>query len=188
MLYFLPPATASLAERQSALDTAFVSVAPHVVTLDAGTAFVTLEGVVLSYARGTIITTLGPVANITIRNSTVSNGGGSGINVTGTGIVIEDSEVSGLAATAVEIRGGHHKTLERGDNLVKGNYIHTYARWFRTCEYCTVLDSSLQLGAHVTVTLVTSQNMVAPSCLHADSRAMAHASLWLWDCLTPSHR
>ena len=128
MLYFIPPASAS----PGTLDSAFVSVAQHVVSMAAGTSFVTLEGISFSHARDTIVTATGPVANITIRNCTVSNGGGGGINISGTGIAIEDSVVFGLAGTGVEIRGGHHKTLERGDNLVRRNHIHSYARWFRT--------------------------------------------------------
>ena len=31
----------------------------------------------------------------------------------------------------MKIRGGHHKTLARGDNVVKDNHIHGYERWFR---------------------------------------------------------
>jgi hypothetical protein len=133
MLYFLPPASSVLAKQQSGLlHSAFVSVAQHVVSLAAGASFITFVGINFAHSRDTIIAGLGPVANITIRNCTISNGGGSGISLTGTGINIQDSEVFGLAATAVEIRGGHHQTLARGENLVKGNHIHSYARWFRT--------------------------------------------------------
>jgi hypothetical protein len=128
MLYFIPPASAN----QGALDSAFVSVAEHVVSMAAGTSFITLEGISFSHARDAIVTATGPVANITIRNCTVSNGGGGGISISGRGIAIEDSVVFGLAGTGVEIRGGHHTTLARGDNLVRGNHIHSYARWFRT--------------------------------------------------------
>lgn len=129
MLYFLPPqqpATAGSSDQQSALDSAFVSVAPHVLSIEAGTSFVTMEGISFAHARGTIITATGPVSNITIRDCTVSNGGGAGINMTGTGILISGTEVFGLAATGVEIRGGHHKSLTRGDNVIRGNYIHSY--------------------------------------------------------------
>jgi hypothetical protein len=129
MLYFLPPLEqpgldANVSGRHS-LDSAFVSVAPHVLSIEAGTSFVTLEGISFAHARGTIITTSGPVSNITIKDCTVSNGGGAGINMTGTGILISDTEVFGLAATGVEIRGGHHKSLTRGDNVIRGNYIHS---------------------------------------------------------------
>ena len=129
MLYFLPPASPASAKLQPA---AFVSVAQHVISLAAGTSFITFEGIDFAHSRDTIVAGLGPVANITIRNCTISNGGGSGVSFTGTGVCIEDSEVFGVAATAVEIRGGHHQTLARGDNLVKGNHIHSFARWFRT--------------------------------------------------------
>ena len=128
MLYFLPPQQPKVdanADRQNALDSAFVSVAPHILSFEAGTSFVSFEGISFAHARSTIITTSGPVSNITINDCTVSNGGGSGINLTGTGIVISNTEIFGLAATGLVIRGGHHKSLERGDNVIRGNYIHS---------------------------------------------------------------
>ena len=47
-------------------------------------------------------------------------------------MVVEQTEIFGVAGTALEIRGGHHRSLRRGDNIIRGNFLHHYARWFRT--------------------------------------------------------
>ena len=42
------------------------------------------------------------------------------------------AQVYGTAGTAVRIRGGQHESLARGGHVVQNNWIHHYARWFRT--------------------------------------------------------
>ena len=58
----------------------FISVADTVLKLQDGATFLTFEGLSFAHARGTIFTTdvNASVSNITVRNCTISNGGGGG--------------------------------------------------------------------------------------------------------------
>ena len=135
MLYFLPPSAADGDGQHADLSGGFISVADTVLKLQDGAAFLTFEGLSFAHARGTIFTTdvNASVSNITVTNCTISNGGGGGISIkVGRGVVVEQTEIFGVAGTALEIRGGHHRSLRRGDNIIRGNFLHHYARWFRT--------------------------------------------------------
>ena len=52
--------------------------------------------------------------------------------LSGSGNVVQNSRVYGQGGAAVDVRGGLHRSLTRGDNLVSGNEIFEYARWYRT--------------------------------------------------------
>ena len=113
-------------------DGAVVSVGQSVITLGAGTSFVSFEGLRVMYSRGTAITSLGPVANVTVTNCTVANTGAGGIGLVGSGVRVDGCEVTGTAAFGVVIKGGVRSTLTRSGNMVTGNEIHHTARFFRT--------------------------------------------------------
>ena len=132
MLYFIPPT--GMAE-SSDLSGAYVSVADSVLTLQDGSSFISFQSLQFAHSRGTIVKTApgASVSNITFTNCTISQGGGGGLSIkSGRGVVVEGTEIYGVASTALEIRGGHHRSLVRGDNIVRSNFIHHYARFFRT--------------------------------------------------------
>eukprot|EP01050_Picozoa_sp_SAG11_P022994 SAG11_NODE_4493_length_1875_cov_1.686374_1_plen_314_part_00 len=72
------------------------------------------------------------MSHISISGCKVSDGGCDGIGIIGDHILIEDTEVCGVAGTALHIRGGRHRSLTRARNIVRRNYLHHFARWFRT--------------------------------------------------------
>eukprot|EP01050_Picozoa_sp_SAG11_P013716 SAG11_NODE_1622_length_4561_cov_2.741820_1_plen_1115_part_00 len=131
MLYFVPPPPSGAAD----LSAGYISVADSVLSLQDGASFISFRGLRFAHSRGTIIQTApnASVSNITFTNCTISQGGGSGISIkSGRGVVVESTEIYGVASTALEIRGGYHRSLTRGDNIIRWNYIHHYARFFRT--------------------------------------------------------
>jgi hypothetical protein len=126
MLYFQPhsgqwPADGAMG--------AFVSVAPHVIDLQ-GASSVSFSGLRVEHARGTAIVGTN-ATSITFTNTTVANGGGGGIDLSGNGLLVDNCEVYGVGGTGLAIRGGLHRSLMRSNNLVRRNYIHHYARWTR---------------------------------------------------------
>ena len=130
LLYVHPPTPA--ARGAASADGAVLSMGQQVVTLGSGVAFVTFEGLRIGYSRDTAVKSLGPVANITIRNCTVANTGAGAIGLVGAGIEIAQTEVYGTAAFGITIKGGKRDTLQRSYNLIQGCEVHHTARLFRT--------------------------------------------------------
>ena len=136
MLFFLPPVGGG------DMSGGFVSVNRNVLTLRPGTQHVNFTGIHFAHSRNTIVQaggltgsgrrTNGTVSRITFSGCTVSDGGGDGISILGDNILLADTEVRGVAGTALNIRGGHHRSLMPARNVVRGNYFHHFARWFRT--------------------------------------------------------
>ena len=134
MLYFMPPPP-TLDRGAADLSGGYISVADSVLSLQDGASFISFRGLRFAHSRGTIIQTApnASVSNITFSNCTISQGGGGGLSIkSGRGVVVDTTEIYGVASTALEIRGGHHRSLVRGENIIRSNYIHHYARFFRT--------------------------------------------------------
>jgi hypothetical protein len=126
MLYFQPPArTWPPAPGSTALAGAFVSSAANLVVLQSGTKYVSFQGISWQHARSTVITSASAtVSHITIHGCTVANAGGGGIDLVGFHNVVRSNKVFNLGGTGVSIKGGLHRSLTRGDNLVTNNEIH----------------------------------------------------------------
>ena len=134
MLYFHPPAGA-WPPTQGASG-AYVSSASNLVILRNGTTHLTFQGISWQHTRSTVITTAtgAVVSDITIDSCTVANSGGGGISLIGYRNIVTDSKVFNIASTGISVKGGLHRSLTRGDNLVRGNEIHHYAQWYRTYQ------------------------------------------------------
>jgi parallel beta-helix repeat protein len=131
MLYFRAPQGA--VRDSDAVQGAFVSVAASVISFASNASFVTLKGLRLEHSRGSAVVAYGAVKHITISSCTISNTGTAGIEMVDcTNCLIEDCEIYGTAGFGINIAGGRHNTLRRGDNRIQGNDIHHYARWHRS--------------------------------------------------------
>ena len=128
MLYFRKPLTRA----PGGIHGAFVSVARSVISFASNTSAVTLKGLRLEHSRGSAVVAYGATSNITVSNCTIANTGASGIEfVNCTNCLITACELFGMAAVGINVAGGRHDTLRRGDNLIRDNLIHHYARWHR---------------------------------------------------------
>jgi hypothetical protein len=142
MLYFQPPAGTWPSQDDDIDDVAhdiearaFVSSARHLVMLRSGAEYLTFSGISFQHARSTVITSAGAtVSHITITGCTVANSGGAGVELIGFHNTVRDSEVFNLGGTGIALKGGLHRSLTRGDNLVTRNDIHHYAQWVRTYQ------------------------------------------------------
>jgi hypothetical protein len=135
MLYFQPPAGAwPPAAGSGALAGAYVSAASNLVVLGNGTSHVSFEGISWQHARSTAIVSADTVTHITIDGCTVANSGGGGIELVGFHNVVKGSQVYNVGGTGISVKGGLHRSLTRGDNLVTHNEIHHYAQWLRTYQ------------------------------------------------------
>jgi hypothetical protein len=137
MVYFIPPpqhvTNGSLHSTTGAPPTlpAFVSANASVLEFEPGAANLRFEGLQIAYSQRTTI--VGErVSNITVVNCSIFGAGGGGANLTGSGIRLLSNEISGIGGTALLIDGGNNVTLEKSNNLVHGNQLHNFARWFRT--------------------------------------------------------
>ena len=134
MLYFQPPVgTWPPNAGSKAASGAYVSSASHLVVLQNDTAHLTFHGISWQHTRSTVIATAtgAVVSDIKIDSCTVANSGGGGISLIGYRNVVTDSKVFNIAGTGVSVKGGMHRSLTRGDNLVRENEIHHYAQWYR---------------------------------------------------------
>ena len=131
MLYFQPPAgTWPPPAGSDALAGAYVSSATHLIVLQPGAEYISFKGISWEHARSTVITSNGaPVTHITIDGCTVANSGGGGIDLVGFHNTVSDSKVFNVGGTGVSVKGGMHRSLTRGENLVTRNEIHHYAQW-----------------------------------------------------------
>jgi hypothetical protein len=130
MVYFIPPSAEALSNGAPSLP-AFVSNASSVLILQPGAANLRFEGLQIAYSQRTTIVGHG-VSNISVVNCTIFGAGGGGANLTGSEIRLLSNEISGIGGTALLIDGGNNVTLERSGNIVHGNEMHDFARWFRT--------------------------------------------------------
>ena len=132
-LLFRRPAGAAATTGVPSIRGAFVSLTPSVISFADNTSMITVRGVRLEHSRGSAVAANGISSNITIQRCVVANTGASGIEMTDcTGCVVADSEVYGVAGYGINIAGGRHDTLRRGDNIVRNTSIYRYARWHRT--------------------------------------------------------
>eukprot|EP01052_Picozoa_sp_SAG31_P022810 SAG31_NODE_1835_length_7130_cov_6.218746_7_plen_861_part_00 len=128
MLYFRKPLTPAAGGTHGT----FVSVAQSVISFASDTSAVTLKGLRLEHSRGSAVVAYGAASNITVSNCTIANTGASGIEfVNCTNCLISGCELFGMAAAGINVAGGRHDTLRRGDNVIRDNRIHHYARWHR---------------------------------------------------------
>lgn len=134
MLYFQPPAGTWPANQ--AISGAYVSSSRNLLVLQNGTTHLTFQGISWQHTRSTVIAsaTGAVVSDITIDSCTVANSGGGGISLIGYRNVVKNTKIFNIASTGVSVKGGLHRSLTRGDNLVKGNEIHHYAQWYRTYQ------------------------------------------------------
>jgi parallel beta-helix repeat protein len=135
MLYFQPPAGSwPPPAGAGALEGAYVSSASHLVVLQDGTEHVSFRGISWQHARGTVIKSEGTVSHVIIDDCTVANSGGGGIELQGFFNVVRGSKVFNVGGTGVSVKGGLHRSLRRGNNVVTLNEIHHYAQWVRTYQ------------------------------------------------------
>ena len=71
----------------------------------------------------------GSVSHITIDSCTVANSGGGGIDLMGFHNTVSESKIFNVGGTGVSVKGGMHRSLTRGENVVTHNEIHHYAQW-----------------------------------------------------------
>lgn len=136
MLYFQPPAgTWPPPAGSDDLAGAYVSSAAHLVVLQTGAEWITFQGISWQHARSTVITSAGAtVSHIVVDGCTVANSGGAGIDLIGFHNTVSRSKVFNVGGTGVSVKGGLHRSLTRGGNLVTHNEIHHYAQWVRTYQ------------------------------------------------------
>ena len=130
MVYFIPPQHFNASGGAPTLP-AFVSANASVLELQPGVANLRFEGLQIAYSQRTTIVGA-RVSNISVVNCTIFGAGGGGANLTGNGNRLLWNEISGIGGTALLIDGGNNVTLERSGNIVHGNRLHNFARWFRT--------------------------------------------------------
>ena len=116
----------------------YVSSASNLVVLAEGASHVSFEGLSFQHARSTLLTSVqhptATVSHISVDGCTVANGGGGGIHLQGYGNSVTGSHVFNVGAAGVDVKGGLHRSLTRGGNVVHGNEIHHYAQWVRTYQ------------------------------------------------------
>lgn len=66
-------------------------------------------------------------SGIILRNCTVRNGVGQGINVNGTNITVDYCDIYNLGFAGVTLNGGNRQTLTKSGNTVSNSHIHNYA-------------------------------------------------------------
>ena len=66
-------------------------------------------------------------SGIVLRNCTVRNGVGQGINVNGTSITVDYCDIYNLGFAGVTLNGGDRITLTKSGNTVSNSHIHNYA-------------------------------------------------------------
>ena len=120
VLYFWPPDGADLA-------TAFAPTLRSLLELGAGTAYVSVRGMVFEGCEGTAISLKNTahcrIMAATIRNvGTYSSGGISIDGGTDNGVV--GCDLHDIGATAISLAGGDQKTLTSAGNFAENNYIH----------------------------------------------------------------
>ena len=124
-LYFYPPSGAFSPD-----DDILLSVLDHAVDLNGtrDTSFVHLS---ITAAKGHVVL-LNNTANVTVLNSTITNGGMSCLYLEGTASLVKGNAISGCGHCGVEVHGGDRYTLARGNLCVVGNAISSYSRVKRT--------------------------------------------------------
>ncbi len=119
-LYFWPPDGADLGR-------VFAPTLRTLVELGAGTAHVTLRGLVFEGCEGTAITFKGTTAcrvvASTIRNVGDYHGGGIAIDG-GTDNGVIGCDLNHIGASAIVLGGGDQRTLTAAGNFAENNYIH----------------------------------------------------------------
>jgi hypothetical protein len=127
-LYFLPtvPLSPSTDIVVSVLDTVIVAGANHTHFQD----------MIFSVARkGPVFTTVGPSATaqfVIVENSTVSNSGGSCLELHGRNNMVAKCTVFGCGAQGIDVAAGNMTTLEAGHSQIIGNNITKCSRIQRT--------------------------------------------------------
>jgi hypothetical protein len=98
-----------------------------------GTTSVSVVGLVVEAGRGTCLdataTTAAALSNLTVRNC-----GTTGVEIEGTGYVLEGSTVTSTGCVGIEASGGDVESLAPGGNLVDGNVVTKFALWKRTYQ------------------------------------------------------
>ena len=118
------------------------------------------EGLQIAYSQRTTIMGEG-VSNISVINCSIFGAGGGGANLTGSGIRLVENEISGIGGTALLINGGNNVTLERSGNVVHGNRLHNFARWFRTYHPGVVVN-----GVGNTISVRRTYFLDSLACAH----------------------
>ena len=111
---------------------AFISATHSVISFANSTSSIALKGLRMEHSRGSAIVAYGAASNIVVGNCTVANTGASGLEMIDcTNCTIDQCELFGMAACGMRVAGGRHMSLRRGDNTIRDNHIHHYARWHR---------------------------------------------------------
>ena len=128
--------------------------------LKPGASNLRFEGLQIAYSQRTTIMGEG-VSNISVINCSIFGAGGGGANLTGSGIRLVENEISGIGGTALLINGGNNVTLERSGNVVHGNRLHNFARWFRTYHPGVVVN-----GVGNTISVRRTYFLDSLACAH----------------------
>jgi hypothetical protein len=120
---------------------AYVSSAESLITLQ-NASNIAFADISFEHARGTAITGT-DIRGVVFSNVTVANCGVGAISLQGFDNVVQDSSIFGVGGMGVEVSGGLHRSLTRGNNLVANNEIHHYARyvraWRKALVKCTIV-------------------------------------------------
>jgi hypothetical protein len=123
VLYFWPPAPFDGAKVE-------VSMSPGLVTM-AGTAHVTLEGLLFEATRGTAIA-MTECEQCRVIGCTMRNLGVHAVTVLrGKANGVIGCDMYGMGGGGIYLFGGDRKTLTPGMHFAENNHIHHYGRWYR---------------------------------------------------------
>eukprot|EP00040_Diaphanoeca_grandis_P011519 m.59091 g.59091 ORF g.59091 m.59091 type:complete len:658 (-) comp22658_c0_seq1:334-2307(-) len=150
-IYYYPfePLTATSELVVSHLHAVVVNTASHV----------SFTGMTVSDATGTVFESTG-ANNVTVSNSTVSNGGRTCLSVNGDGLNVLSNVVFGCGGSGISVVSGNVHTLERGDSNVVGNTVSNFSLLVRTYQPAIgfngvgmyIANNSLSHGPHTAIT------------------------------------
>ncbi len=115
----------------------------NIITLD-GTSYVSFEGITFESSNDAIVYGEN-IDNITIDGCTVRNGIGEGIQVNGTNLTIQNSFVTSIGKSGIEISGGDLINLVKANNLVYNNLITDWSNVRGVMESAIKFDEACGL-------------------------------------------
>jgi hypothetical protein len=122
-LYFLPPTPLT------PTSDLMISHLESVVT-STNTSHISFESMIISGARGDVMS-VASASNFRILNSTISNGFGDCLTISGTNLSVAGSTIVGCGASGISVASGDIETLVGGNAVVANNVISNFSRIVR---------------------------------------------------------